>query len=379
MPAAVISSVHPYSSGLIVGSHQIARELARRGWHVLLLSDPASLAHMVAAIVHHRARARCRAATRGLVKVDGVLALTPWTLVPLARDFGAGSARLLAIWPRASWPYLPRLLRELGFERPELALLDTPLAASAVDALAPKRLVMRLFDDTSEEKPWPPALQRAAEALAARADLVAITAPMLAPHAERLGARRIHLMPNGADLQHFTTPRPPPPELASIARPRVVYSGALAPWVDYEWMNTAARRLPGISFLWIGPGPTEAVQRLPNVFVLGPRPYDSLPAYLQHCDVGVIPFDRRRFPRLIDSVHPLKLYDYLAAGLAVVATRSAELERIAAPVALADSPDEFVTCIVSALRGGPAPAAAFLASATWQARVDALLARLQIA
>lgn len=378
MPSAVITSVHPYGCGLIVGSHQIARELTRRGWQVLLLSDPASIVHLLGAPVRASARARVRAAWRGAVTDAGCIALTPFTLLPLARDFGAGVAFNLRGWPWVSLPWLPRFLARAGLRDVDLFFLDSPLAAALTTALRPRRLVLRVFDDTSEEPPWPPALEAQARALAHRADLVAVTSPALADRARTLGARRIHLMPNGADVEHFARPRAEPADLAPIARPRVVYAGAIAPWVDVALMDAVAQRMPQASFIWIGPGRADTIGKRSNVYRLGPRSYDALPAYLQHCDVGVIPFDRRRYPRLVDSVHPLKLYDYLAAGLRVVATPWRELERIGAPVQYAVSAPEFVARIEAALEQQSPSVTEFLTRASWRARVDGLLTQLAL-
>lgn len=379
MPTAVVTSVHPFAVGLVVGTHQIARELARRGWRVALLSDPASIVHLLGAIWHAHARQRVRAALRGPVAADGLITLTPLTILPLARDCGAGSAQFLRLWPWLSRPVVPHFLARSGFREVDLFFLDGPMPAALRTSLRPRRTVLRLFDDTSEERRWPRALVEQASRLAREADLVAITAPSLDQQATAMGARRVHLMPNGADIDHFATPASEPSDLASIPRPRVVYLGALAPWVHFDLMDRVARRMPHASFVWIGPGRAEAIIRRPNVYVLGPRSYDELPGYLQHCDVGVIPFDRDRYPRLVDSVHPLKLYDYLASGLPVVATPWAELRRIAAPVHFARSPDEFVVAIRSATNNGRIDARTFLATATWAARVDGLLRALMLA
>jgi glycosyltransferase involved in cell wall biosynthesis len=60
---------------------------------------------------------------------------------------------------------------------------------------------------------------------------------------------------------------------------------------------------------------------------------------LQHADVGIIPF---KVTPLIESVSPLKLYEYMACGLPVVASRWRELEAINSPARLASSSEEFL-------------------------------------
>jgi len=47
---------------------------------------------------------------------------------------------------------------------------------------------------------------------------------------------------------------------------------------------------------------------------------------------------------MVDSIHPIKLYEYLAAGLPVVATRWREIEAMGAPVSLAER-EEFAETI----------------------------------
>ena len=377
MPKAVVTSVHPFDAGLIVGTHHIANELVRRGWQVLLLSDPASLVHIIGSLWHEPARRRVRAALssqRG--SVGNLVSLTPMTLLPLARELGAGSKAVLRLWPWLAHPILPRYLRSAGFNEIDVLIFDSVLAANLLRRMRPRRTVLRIFDDTSGDPPWPPALMGLRADVARNADLVAITAPTLFSTAEQLGAKRIYLMPNGADIEHFSRAAPEPPDLAPVPRPRVVYAGALAPWVHFALMAEVATRMPDVSFVWIGPGQLPHSCVRPNVRHIGARPYAFLPGYLQHCDVGVIPFDRDGHKTLVDSVHPLKLYDYLAAGLPVVATPWAELQRIKPPIRFARTADEFVAALHFSFRRERYTYPAFLDNASWAARVDGLLAAI---
>ena len=128
-------------------------------------------------------------------------------------------------------------------------------------------------------------------------------------------------LPNGVDAENFARPRPEPEDIAGLARPRVVYVGALEYWFDVELLERCALARPDVPFVVIGPRPDglpASLATLRNVHLIGPRPYAEIPAYLQHCDVGIVPFRR---DALVDSIHPIKVYEYLAAGLRVVATR----------------------------------------------------------
>jgi len=88
---------------------------------------------------------------------------------------------------------------------------------------------------------------------------------------------------------------------------------------------------------------------LPNGTMLGPRPYADLPAYLAAMDVGLIPFQHDPVTYHAD---PIKAYEYLAAGLPVVATDLPALQRLDHVIRLADSTPAFLDQIQAALAEG---------------------------
>lgn len=80
-------------------------------------------------------------------------------------------------------------------------------------------------------------------------------------------------------------------------------------------------RAGGGRLVLVGPAPLDAADAAclarAGVVLLGPRPHDSVPAYLQHADVLVVPHVVTPFT---DSLDPIKLYEYRAAGRPVVST-----------------------------------------------------------
>jgi glycosyltransferase involved in cell wall biosynthesis len=118
-----------------------------------------------------------------------------------------------------------------------------------------------------------------------------------------------------------------------------------------DLMAVAARERPRWTFALVGPIgiDTAVVRSLSNVRLLGPRPYASLPSYLAAMDVAVIPFKRNTLTYHAD---PIKAYEYLAAGLPVVATNLPALRRLGDLVHLADSPAEFVAQLDAAVAEG---------------------------
>ena len=96
------------------------------------------------------------------------------------------------------------------------------------------------------------------------------------------------------------------------------------PSSTFRCSSTLARARPAWSFALVGPvGPGDprtdvsALAAEPNVHLLGARPTSELPEVLRAADAGLIPYARNA---LTESVFPMKVYEYLAAGLPVVAT-----------------------------------------------------------
>lgn len=80
-----------------------------------------------------------------------------------------------------------------------------------------------------------------------------------------------------------------------------------------------ARKRPDWHIVMIGDSTVDLApyRSLPNMHFLGRKPYADLPAYCRQFDVGLIPF---KVNELTKAVNPIKLREYLAAGLPVVST-----------------------------------------------------------
>ena len=91
-----------------------------------------------------------------------------------------------------------------------------------------------------------------------------------------------------------------------------------------------------------------ALKNLPtlhNIYPIGTRLRDDLPAYLQYAQVGIIPFNLKKYPTLLNPVRPLKLLEYLSAGLPCISVAWKELEHMNAPIKLAYSNEEFIEAL----------------------------------
>lgn len=116
-----------------------------------------------------------------------------------------------------------------------------------------------------------------------------------------------------------------------LNRPIVGYIGAVAPWFDFNLLQKLARRMPDVEFVIAGPVAAEVkseVRKLElykNVNFIGSVPYESVPSILASIDVAILPFIKNN---VTDVTNPLKVFEYLAAGLPVVGTDLDELQAI---------------------------------------------------
>jgi len=217
-----------------------------------------------------------------------------------------------------------RAARHAGLVRPTLWINDAGVAP-LLDAGLPV-----LYDVTDD---WlaadrPPAererLRRDESAMLSRAGSVTVCSPALAASkgAERpAGASPVTLVTNGVDVERYRTPAPRPHDLPPGRT--AVYVGTLhSDRLDVDLCVTTSEAMDGDGTLvLVGPvalGPDD-VRRLheAGVVLLGPRPRDAVPAYLQHADLLVVPHVVDAFT---DSLDPIKLYEYLAVGRPVVST-----------------------------------------------------------
>jgi glycosyltransferase involved in cell wall biosynthesis len=140
-----------------------------------------------------------------------------------------------------------------------------------------------------------------------------------------------------------------PADLAALPQPVLGFYGTIQDWVDLKLIAALAGRHPEWSFALIGRTSvdTESLSKYPNVHFLGRKDHSTLPAYCKGFAVGLIPYILNE--RIL-HVNPIKLREYLSAGLPVVSTALPEVANYREFCHLAESPEEFERGIEIALR-----------------------------
>jgi glycosyltransferase involved in cell wall biosynthesis len=305
---------------------------------------------------------------------DGVTVLSPLVLPAHSH------ARIRALNAWILRVQVRRAVRRLGFHRPVLWGY-VPQAEVLVDLLDPELVVYHCVDDIAAQEGIDSASFAAAERrFAHRADLVIASAPALAGRMRELSGNVLYA-PNVADTGRFATalePGPIDPQLAALQEPRIVFVGAIAEnKVDFELLLAVAVAhrdwtLALVGAVGLGYPQTDVslLSAQPNVHFLGVRTQENLPAVLRGAAAGVIPY---RASRLTASIFPMKVYEYLAAGLPVVATGLPALTDIEA-VELVEGADQVVAALERALAADSPYARRARSDAarghSWDARLD---------
>lgn len=203
--------------------------------------------------------------------------------------------------------------------------LDRPLILELNSPLAVEQATYRttgLGELAAKAESW----------ILSRADAVVAVSSSLREYAISLGAApdRVHVVPNGVNPELFH------PDAASDLNtgpdlgvgPVLGFVGGLRPWHGMEVLPALLERLigryPDIRLVIAGDGPLrgdlerEARERglERSIVFTGALPHEEIPAWIRRFDIALAPYPR---PKHDFYFSPLKIFEYMACGVPVVA------------------------------------------------------------
>ena len=345
----------PYDCDIHVGSHNYADLFAANGHDVCWLGGTLHIFNLIRALRGVPAeRAALEIWRHGGQEIrEGLQTYHPLTLLPYRKHPLFGSSAVLNATLNCAVPPLRSYLKKQGFDRPDLLWLSQSHNAPALRRqVTAGKTAYRMSDSYRHFAQTPDSMIAAEKEVIREVDVVFATARKIEEEARETRSEGVYYLPNGVDYLHFNRPdAPEPADFADLPHPRILYVGSLSHWFDADLLARAARAYPNASFPVIGKNKTDlsAIQGLPNVYLMGPRPYAELPNYLRHADAAIIPFLHNE---LTDATNPVKIFEYFAAGLPVVSARMLEVELLKSPAFLTETPDEFADAIGAALAAG---------------------------
>ncbi len=220
-------------------------------------------------------------------------------------------------------------VRTLGVD-PRPVVLDSNIYAAAALSRLSKRLVFYDFNDSPFQFAGVPAwAQDYWRRTLSQVDSVFAVSEFYRRRLATETDRPVELLGNGVEFEHFHAPR------------------------DFEALEAIRQARRGGTLVLIGPGSPATDDRIrelagrDGVAVLGPRPYETVPAYVQGLDVGLIPF--RANDPFVQGINPNKVYQMLAGGLPVVSTPLLDLAADPPALTYAGSPAEMARAVEAAL------------------------------
>ncbi|HEY1585987.1 MAG TPA: glycosyltransferase [Polyangia bacterium] len=310
---------------------------------------------------------------------EGPIEVAPniWVITPIAiPNYRSKVAR--AINERVVGGTVRRAMRTLGFTDP-LLYTFVPASAWVAGKLGETHIVYHCVDEYSKFDGAGDDIAKLERELIKKANLV-ITCSAMLQESKSLINPHTTLVRHGVEHEHFARALDPeteiPEDVRDLPKPVFGFYGLIAEWVDLEAMARVAEAWPEGSVVIVGEhnnahaAGMARLRALPNVHFLGRKPYASLFAYCKAFDVALLPFIKNE---LTENANPLKLREYLAAGLPVVSTDIPEAVAVAERgVYLADGADAFVTRVGEALSGSAGPDRArsdAMARESWDAKV----------
>ena len=306
-------------------------------------------------------------------------------------------ARLLVRVPR--FPHLDELAIRVACVRwrermsqdrgPLIAYIFHPEFLPFVKELKADYVVYHAYDLFRFMEKNPARFERDENQLLESADLVIATSEETARDFRTRTKRHIEVLGNGVDWSRFVMdPRPPdPPELAHIPRPRIGYVGAINEKVDLDLILHLARRQSSWQFVLVGPvrnllpsdaDVLEAFKTCSNIHLIGAVPQHRTTEILLNLDVGLVPYRGLRWTL---AGYPLKMLEYLACGLPVVASNLPAVHEFREAIAIANSTEEWESALSAAVngqgKGNPSSRLAVAKANSWDMRASRLNVLLQ--
>jgi glycosyltransferase involved in cell wall biosynthesis len=248
---------------------------------------------------------------------------------PLAIPFHGNAAARWVNRKALRWS-LRRACRKLGFRNP-ITWSFVPASAEVAGSLGESAVIYHCVDEntgfTGTDKS---AIQSLEERFMRKSHCVFVSSePLL--KTKRQHNPNTYLVTHGVDVDHFRKACDPataiPDDMKTLRKPVIGFFGLIADWVDLDLIRFLATSQPAWTFVLIGKIVTtvKPIEGLANVHLLGQKPYAALPGYAKAFDIAILPF---AINELTLAANPLKLREYLGAGLPVISSAIPEAERL---------------------------------------------------
>ena len=228
------------------------------------------------------------------------------------------------------------------------------------DGPSPILKIYRSSDDISQEPYIAKHGVRKEQEAVASADLVLVSSYGLKQKLSKI-SEPIYRVPNAARFDLFSNSEQlaKPEELAGIEGKIIFLSGNISGLrIDYGLLKRICEEFQNETLVVAGPYNQREVaehglDKISNIKWLGPVSLEKITALMKYSHSAIIPF---LLNTLTKSIYPLKLNEYLAAGLPVVSSNfSMDIAAFSTDIYLATCNQDFIAKLKLALSESPDP------------------------
>jgi len=271
-----------------------------------------------------------------------------------------------------------KAMRKLKFQNP-LNMVFNPAAGLLAGKLGESELIYYCVDEYTAFTGVASGLKEIEEDLFRKSDLVIVSAEKLFELKHHFN-QNTFVIRHGTDWKHFrkalNDETKIPDEITNLPKPIIGFHGLLADWVDFELLKKTAEHFKNGSVVLIGKIAVDAEKKIKildnisNIHFLGRKPYSELPNYCKAFDVALNPFE---INELTLAANPLKVREYLAAGLQVVSTDIPEV-RILDNCLIGENHADFIEKIEFVLKNPKSKEKISdgIEHESWEAKIDEL-------
>ncbi len=328
----------PWQSKITCSTKTLTRYFRDDGFEVTYLEAPMDLGHII------KWKGYYHVWKNSPRKDEDIWIINPFTPIPIRDRFPLNTQVGMDLSYQLSVPSIADLLSRGNMPSPDFIWCAKP-GGSVFKLLFPEaKLIMHVVD-------YYPAFRGDYIKKIEQRDYEVADHVFLIGHAMHdyvtgelgIDPSKVTVLGQGVSLENYANKPPCPEELLHIPGPRAIWVGVLekADPTMFKEVAIALKNVGG-SLILIGPlssWATDLQLLYANVYLLGPKGPKEVPGYLLHSDIGLMLYDRRK-ASVYFGQNPLKLYEYAAAGLAILSTPHREFDFLDSPIIEIKSPNE---------------------------------------
>ena len=344
MRKILIADSNYFDEYFMLGQMQYAFQFAKHGWDVAYITNPLSPFNTIFGRDKRIIFSRLLKYIKGGVNVtENIWYYIPFSAIPFHNHKLLAKEWLFNNYYKFTVPSIRAISNKKGFSSVDLLWLGTSHQKFWKDILDYKCCILRISDNSRAYGNVSDILLKAGGEIIQSSDFILVTSKvLLEKYKYKYNNKKFIYLPNGVDLSHFIRNQyNKPKEYSDIDSRIALYVGAIDRWFDSELLLNVAKQCREITFFIIGVDSSGIFQNIsqPNIHYLGPRDYQDIPNYIYYSDCGIIPFNNSK---LVQSVSPIKMYEFFSLGKPVVSRAWEELKLLDSPCFLAKNAKEFV-------------------------------------